>query len=394
MSSKYVTWFYKATMLNGASVMDAALLIIAANLPCPQPQTREHLKAMDFVKQKNIIILQTKIDLVTPKEAALHVEQIRDFVRGSVADNALIVPVAAEKYCNIDVIAQLLCSQIPVPKRDFSASPLLNIVRSFDINKPGAELDKLKGGVVGGTLQRGVLRVGDELELRPGLVTKEMGIIRCQPVRTRVQSCFSESTSLAAAVPGGLVAVGTKLDPVLSQKDNLVGQILGVPGTMPDIYIEIEVAVFLPSSLAVEPSSSEKPATGASAAAKLSLKPTGSSRSTSKLAPPVTTGSSTKSPVSSAAAAFTPAAHQASQLVLGEVLSVNIGANKTVAKVMAVQSDLARLKLSFPACATIGDKLTLSRRVMSPASSDERSVHWRLIGWAKIMHGVPPVLVE
>jgi translation initiation factor 2 subunit 3 len=194
--------------------------------------------------------------------------------------------------------------------------------------------------VVGGTLQRGVLRVGDELELRPGLVTKEMGIIRCQPVRTRVQSCFSESTSLAAAVPGGLVAVGTKLDPVLSQKDNLVGQILGVPGNMPDIYIEIEVAVFLPSSLA---------------------------------------------------AAATPA-QQASKLILGEILSVNIGANKTAAKVMDVQSDLARLRLSFPTCATIGDKLTVSRRVMP--GGDERTVHWRLIGWAKIMHGIPPILVE
>jgi len=50
-----------ATMLNGAAVMDAALLLIAGNEPCPQPQTSEHLAAVEIMKLNNIIILQNKI---------------------------------------------------------------------------------------------------------------------------------------------------------------------------------------------------------------------------------------------------------------------------------------------------------------------------------------------
>lgn len=46
------------------------------------------------------------------------------------------------------------------------------IIRSFDVNKPGKEVHDLKGGVAGGTILEGVLRVGDEIEIRPGIVTK------------------------------------------------------------------------------------------------------------------------------------------------------------------------------------------------------------------------------
>ena len=50
-----------ATMLNGAAVMDAALLLIAGNETCPQPQTAEHLAAVEIMKLQNIIILQVMI---------------------------------------------------------------------------------------------------------------------------------------------------------------------------------------------------------------------------------------------------------------------------------------------------------------------------------------------
>ena len=54
-----------ATMLSGAAVMDAALLLIAGNEPCPQPQTSEHLAAVEIMKLQNLIILQNKIGLCT-----------------------------------------------------------------------------------------------------------------------------------------------------------------------------------------------------------------------------------------------------------------------------------------------------------------------------------------
>src|SRR5258706_9524019 len=71
-----------ATMLNGAAVMDAALLLVAGNESCPQPQTSEHLAAVEIMKLKNIIILQNKIDLVKDKEAASQYEEILAFIRG------------------------------------------------------------------------------------------------------------------------------------------------------------------------------------------------------------------------------------------------------------------------------------------------------------------------
>merc|ERR1711871_236179 len=81
-----------ATMLNGAAVMDAALLLIAGNEPCPQPQTSEHLAAVEIMRLKNIIILQNKIDLVKQDAALAQADDIRAFVKGTVADNSPIIP--------------------------------------------------------------------------------------------------------------------------------------------------------------------------------------------------------------------------------------------------------------------------------------------------------------
>ena len=53
-----------STMLTGAAVMDCALLIVAANMPCPQPQTQEHLVALVIMKLKYVIIVQNKVDII------------------------------------------------------------------------------------------------------------------------------------------------------------------------------------------------------------------------------------------------------------------------------------------------------------------------------------------
>jgi len=69
-------------MLNGAAVMDAALLLIAGNEVCPQPQTSEHLAAIEIMKLQHILILQNKIDLIKEAAACEQYEQIQKFVRG------------------------------------------------------------------------------------------------------------------------------------------------------------------------------------------------------------------------------------------------------------------------------------------------------------------------
>ena len=198
-----------ATMLNGAAVMDAALLLIAGNEPCPQPQTSEHLAAVQIMKLKNMLILQNKMDLIK-EQAALEHEQITAFVKGTPAEEAPIVPISGQLRYNIDVVCEYLCTRIPVPLRDFTAAPKMIIIRSFDVNKPGSEVKDLKGGVAGGSILCGILKVGDEIEIRPGITQRSEGDqVRCRPLYSRVVSLFAENNDLKFAVPGGLIGVGT-----------------------------------------------------------------------------------------------------------------------------------------------------------------------------------------
>jgi len=321
-----------ATMLNGAAVMDAALLLVAGNETCPQPQTSEHLAAVEIMKLKNILILQNKIDLVKEAEAAAQYEQIRNFIQGTVADGAPIIPISAQLKYNIDMVCEYLCNKIPIPVRDFSSSPRLIVIRSFDVNKPGTEVDSLKGGIAGGSIIQGVLKVGDEIEVRPGIITKDKaGRIQCAPIRSQIVSLHAENNDLKFAVPGGLIGVGTKIDPTLTRADRLVGQVLGHTGQLPSIFTELEISFFLLRRL-------------------LGVKTDGDKK-----------GSKVK------------------KLAKGEILMVNIGSTSTGGRVMATQNDLAKIVLTSPVCTMEGEKLALSRRV---------DKHWRLIGWGQIRRGV------
>jgi translation initiation factor 2 subunit 3 len=141
-----------ATMLNGAAVMDGALLLIAANEPCPQPQTSEHLAAVEIMRLEHIIILQNKVDLVTEAAALNQHEAISRFIQGTIAESAPVVPISAQLKYNIDAVCEYVIRKIPVPVRDFTSPPQMIVIRSFDVNKPGSEVDELKGGVAGGSI--------------------------------------------------------------------------------------------------------------------------------------------------------------------------------------------------------------------------------------------------
>ena len=245
-----------ATMLNGAAVMDAALLLIAGNETCPQPQTSEHLAAVEIMKLEHIIILQNKVDLIKEAQALEHQKEISAFVKGwhdlftfrdfgpvvdhqqgTVAESSPIVPISAQLKYNIDAVNEYIVKTIPVPSRNFISDPRLIVIRSFDVNKPGAEVDDLKGGVAGGSILTGVLRLGQEVEIRPGIVTKDaQGRNKCKPIFSRIVSLHAESNHLQFAVPGGLIGVGTKIDPTLCRADRLVGQVLGAVGKLPKIF--------------------------------------------------------------------------------------------------------------------------------------------------------------
>ena len=325
-----------ATMLNGAAVMDAALLLIAANEPCPQPQTSEHLAAVENMDLKHILIIQNKIDIVmkdgTPKE---QYNQIKRFVQGTNASTSPIIPISAQLKYNVDVVIQYLC-KIPIPKRDFVSPPRFIVVRSFDVNYPGAEPKDLVGGVAGGTLIRGILKVGQTVEIRPGKVMKSQeGKTKVTPILTRIVSLQAEKNNLIYAIPGGLIGIGLKIDPFLTRGNRLVGRILGHPGKLPDIFVKVDIRCHLLRRL-------------------LGVRQKQGSKNMEHVG----------------------------EIKKQEILLVNVGSTDVGAKVTAfagVNGDEISFDLMNPVCCEIGEKIAISRKI-------EKS--WRLIGWGEVLRGI------
>ena len=218
-----------ATVLSGASLMDGALLVIAANEECPQPQTAEHLKALDIAGIKKIIIVQNKVDLASEEQVIENYEQIKKFVKGTVAEDAPIAPVSALHNANIDKLIGMMQATIPTPKRDTTRLPRFYVARSFDINKPGTSIENLEGGVIGGSLTQGILKVGDEIEISPGPKIREKHTL----IKTKILGAMQAGAERNTVGPGGLVALRTELDPAITRGDLMVGSIASVPGKSP-----------------------------------------------------------------------------------------------------------------------------------------------------------------
>lgn len=230
-----------ATMLSGASLMDGACLLIAADEDCPQPQTREHLAALNIAGIDKIIIIQNKIDAVSKEQAIENYNQIRAFVKGTVAENAPVIPISAVFSININNIVRAFEEIIPTPKPKEEEEFQFLIARSFDINRPGTDISKLKGGVIGGSVLKGRVNVGDQIEIKPGLRMKSSYL----PIKSKIISISQGSNLLDDAKPGGLIGLGTTLDPALTKGDSLIGQLVGIPGTLPEIISEVELKVNL-----------------------------------------------------------------------------------------------------------------------------------------------------
>jgi translation initiation factor 2 subunit 3 len=309
--------------------MDAAVLIVAANETFPQPQTCEHLAAVDIMELKHLLIIQNKVDLVRQEAAAAQHGAILRYTATTAARNAPIIPVAAQQKYNVEYVLDYIVNAIPVPMRDYAGAPRMTIIRSFDVNKPGHDVRTRQGGVVGGSIHQGVFRVGDEVEIRPGLFDGGRKVYR--PLRARITSLMSEENSLEIAVPGGLIGVGTTLNPRLCRSDALAGQVMGRPGTLPKIFREVTVSVSLFPKLF---SGSDATAVG------------------SHIAP----------------------------LQRGDLLKVQIGSRSVTCQVLAAEKGFAKLRLQDPpgACTSTGERIALSRK---PGKS------WRLIGWGKIVDG-------
>jgi len=304
-------------------VMDGAILVIAADEPCPQPQTREHLAAIEIVGVKNIVIVQNKIDIVDEERALESHEEITRFVKGSVAEEAPVIPVSAQHGANVDALIQALEERIPTPKRDPMKPPRMHVVRSFDVNKPGTPADKLAGGVIGGTILQGIFGVGNEIEIRPGIRLERQGKAVYEPLFTEVVSLQAGGKTVQEAQPGGLVGIGTLLDPSLTKADGLTGNLVGKPETLPPTLSELTMETHLfPRALG------------------------------------------------------TKELTEVEDVHSGEALLLDVGTSITAGGVVSVKGENATLKLSRPISAEEGARAALSRKIAG---------RWRLIGYGIIV---------
>ena len=137
--------------------MDGAILVVAANEKVPQPQTREHLLALQVLGIRQIVIVQNKVDLTDSEKAIENYNQINDFVSGTVASDAPVIPISAQHKLNIDALIEAIENSIRTPPRAMNKEAIMHVLRSFDINKPGLPLEQVKGGVIGGALIQGEL---------------------------------------------------------------------------------------------------------------------------------------------------------------------------------------------------------------------------------------------
>jgi len=308
-----------ATMLSGAAIMNGALLLVAANEKCPQPQTKEHLMALSIIGVDKIIVVQNKIDIVTVDQARQNYKEILDFVRGTIAEKAPIIPISAHHDVNIDMLIEAIEKNIPTPKWDKTKPARMYVARSFDVNVPGTKLENLKGGVIGGSLIQGKLKIGDEIEIAPGRKVEGGGKSNWEIITTKVRSLFAGGLSLDSAGPGGLIAIGTGLDPAFTKSDSLVGRIAGVPGTLPPVVNEITFKTVLMNRVV-------------GVASELAV----------------------------------------DGLKTNEPLMLSVGTATTVGVVTSGRSDSAEVTLKIPVCVEHGQRIAISRRIAGK---------WRLIGY-------------
>lgn len=229
-----------ATAITGASIIDAVLFVIAANEPCPMQQTKEHLMIINLLGIRNVIIVQTKIDIVGKEKAMEHYGQIKKFISGSTIEGAPVIPVISNRNINIDVLLERM-SQLEVPKRDTESDPIMYVVRSFDVNKPGARISGLVGGVIGGAIIKGRFRAGDEIEIHPGISISQQSKETYKPAVTKIVGMNNGTDQMEEATCGGLIGISTGIDPSFVKADSLVGNVVGHVGKLPQAVRQVSV---------------------------------------------------------------------------------------------------------------------------------------------------------
>ncbi len=314
---------FMATTISGAFIMDGAILVIAANEKCPMPQTREHYETIKITNVANIVAVQNKIELRSFEQNMENYRDIAKFIDNK--NNGIpIIPISAIHKANLDVLLQAIEEKIPTPDRDLDKPFLCYVARSFDICKPGTSPKDLVGGVLGCTIARGKVKLGDEIEIRPGIINPMKDKTKYEPILTEVTSLQAgDIRGLNEAVAGGLIGIGTKLDPALTKADSLIGNVAGKPGTLPPTW----------QNLRLEKKLLER-VVGARELIKVK------------------------------------------EIANKEILMLNVGIEMTVGPVTSIKKKVIEIALKRPVCAEVGQRVAISRQI---------SGRWRLIGYGVII---------
>ena len=311
-----------ATMISGAAIMDGALLLVAANEDCPQPQTKEHLMTLQIIGIKNLIVIQNKIDLVKEETALKNYKDIKKFLKGTEYEEAPIIPISAKMGINMDLLIEKIEEIIKTPERDDSKDPMMLVARSFDINKPGISPSEMQGGILGGTIKQGKLKTGDKIEIKPGYAIEEKNQKKYMPLKTEITGMMTGGKPADELRPGGSVAIMTKLDPTVVKSDALGGSVVGREGQLPPVWDSLKMKLHLLERVVGSKQMIDVE----------NIKP-------------------------------------------NEVLMLNINSAATVGFVNEVKKDKVKCNLKLPVCAEVGSKVTISRRIGN---------RFRLIGYGII----------
>jgi translation initiation factor 2 subunit 3 len=310
-----------ATMLSGAAIIDSVILVIAANEGI-KPQTREHFIALQAKKIKNIIIVQNKIDLVTKEKAMENYKEIKEFVRGTTAENSLIIPISTQQNLNIDKVLEAL-TNLPIPERDENSTPIFLIARSFDINRPGKKISELNGGVLGGILKKGKLKIGDEIEIKPGISIKKNNKYTYIPLLTKIKSIYKGNKSVQEISPGASISIETNLDPYVTKSDSLTGCVVSIKGGLPSTTNNIKIKPNLFKEILGEEG------------------------------------------------------HKAvDNIKIRELLMLSVNTTITVGTIEKISKDRVELSLNIPIISIKGNSVGIARNIQG---------HWRLIGFGEIL---------
>jgi translation initiation factor 2 subunit 3 len=290
-----------STMLNGTCIMDYTILMEScANASIPALQTIEHYQVTKEAGIDTKFVCLNKTDLLVKEKEKIkdNIERLRIFT-----DNKIpIIPVCCTLGINMDVICEYIC-KIPIPVKNIEENIKMLVIRSFNINLPDTIISELKGGVVGGSLTRGILKIGDKVKIYPGYISvssHKKNKWKYKPLECDILSINSEKNKLEKAIPGGLIGVQLNIDPALTVNDGLIGNIIFKDGYTKDAKVFERIAIKYK---------------------KIDLE---------------------------------------NKIKKGDSLQINVNSNNVNGKLTGVDEDILYLKLEKPICVELNDKVTIN----------------------------------